>query len=357
MRVLVLGGAGFIGRHLADRLVADGHRVTIVDDFSRGRDDRHLAALRRHPAVQVRSADLTSPDSWAVLPRGWDQIYLLAAVVGVRNVEADPARVVRVNTLTALHLLDWIAPGERVFFSSTSEVYAGGVDAGIVPVPTSEDVPVMVTDVTSPRFAYAISKLLGEAAFVHGARAKGCPAVIGRFHNVYGPRMGTDHVVPELAMRALGGEDPFRVWGFDQYRAFCYVDDAVEAMLRLMDCPDAAGRIVHIGNDTAHTSIGELAALVLRIAGVSPVVQPLPAPRGSVNRRCPDLGLLRRLTGFEPTVSLEEGVRRTFDWYREWQAPSVGPSVGAPVAGVQGAGAGAGARVADAPVGVHRREP
>jgi UDP-glucose 4-epimerase/UDP-glucuronate decarboxylase len=317
MRTLLLGGAGFIGLHLARRLVADGHAVTIVDDFSRGRDDGDLADLRAHGSVQVVSGDLTDPATWAGLPHGWDQIYLLAAVVGVRNVESDPARVVRVNTLAALHLLDWVAPGERVFFASTSEVYAGGVDAGIVPVPTAEDVPVMIADVTAPRFAYAISKLLGEAAFVHGARARGFTAVVGRFHNVYGARMGADHVIPEMSLRALRGEDPFRVPGADQFRAFCHVDDAVEAVLRLMATSEAGGQIVHIGNDTEETNIGDLAKLVLRVAGASPALAPSPAPAGSVARRCPDLSRLRRLTGYEPAVSLEDGVRRTFDWYRD----------------------------------------
>ena len=322
MRALLLGGAGFIGLHLARRLVAEGHEVTIVDDFSRGRDDRDLEALRAAPAVQVISGDLTSPTTYAALPHGWDQIYLLAAVVGVRNVEADPARVVRVNTLAALHLLDWVAPGERVFFASTSEVYAGGVEAGIVPVPTPEDIPVMISDITAPRFAYAVSKLLGEAAFLHTARAKRFDAVIGRFHNVYGPRMGADHVIPEMSLRALRGEDPFRVPGADQFRAFCHVDDAVEAMLRLMAAPAAAGQIVHIGNDRDETNIGDLAKLVLRLAGASPVIEPLAAPAGSVPRRCPDLTRLRDLTGYEPAVTLEEGVRSTYHWYREngWPA-------------------------------------
>ncbi|EEP74392.1 epimerase [Micromonospora sp. ATCC 39149] len=323
-RALVLGGAGFIGVHLTERLLADGYRVVVVDDFSRGRDDERLGALRADPAVEVVSADLTRPRAWAALPRGCDEIYLLAAVVGVRNVEADPARVIRVNTLTALHLLDWVEPGDRVFFSSTSEVYAGGVDARVVPVPTAEDVPVMITDVTSPRFSYAISKLLGEAAFVHAARARRCAATVGRFHNVYGPRMGTDHVIPEMSLRALDGEDPFRVWGADQYRAFCHVDDAVEAVLRLMRCPAAAGEIVHIGNDAEQTNIGDLAKLVLRVADAAPALQPMPAPPGSVHRRCPDLATLRRLTGFEPTVPLEDGVRRTFDWYRAWRAGTAG---------------------------------
>jgi UDP-glucose 4-epimerase/UDP-glucuronate decarboxylase len=240
----------------------------------------------------------------------------------VRNVEADPARVVRVNTLAALHLLDWVAPGERVFFASTSEVYAGGVEAGIVAVPTPEDIPVMISDITAPRFAYAVSKLLGEAAFLHTARAKRFDAVIGRFHNVYGPRMGADHVIPEMSLRALRGEDPFRVPGADQFRAFCHVDDAVEAMLRLMAAPAAAGQIVHIGNDRDETNIGDLAKLVLRLAGASPVIEPLAAPAGSVPRRCPDLTRLRDLTGYEPAVTLEEGVRSTYHWYREngWPA-------------------------------------
>ncbi|WP_089156353.1 NAD-dependent epimerase/dehydratase family protein [Micromonospora sp. NBS 11-29] len=317
MRALLLGGAGFIGLHLARRLVADGHRVTIVDDFSRGRDDADLDRLRGDPAVRVVSADLTDAAAWAALPRGWDQIYLLAAVVGVRNVEQDPARVVRVNTLTALHLLDWVAPGERVFFASTSEVYAGGVTAGVVPVPTDETVPTMISDVAAPRFAYAVSKLLGEAAFLHTARARGFETVVGRFHNVYGPRMGADHVIPEMSLRAVRGVDPFPVPGADQYRAFCHVHDAVEAMLRLMATPAADGQIVHIGNDREETNIGDLAKLVLRVAGVSPAIEARSAPAGSVARRCPDLSRLRELTGYEPTVSLEEGVRTTFAWYRE----------------------------------------
>ena len=319
MRVLLLGGAGFIGLHLARRLLADGHAVTIVDDFSRGRRDPALAELAGR--ADVRSADLTDPASYAAIDPGWDQIYLLAAVVGVRNVESDPARVIRVNTLALMHLLDWIGPGDRLFFASTSEAYAGGVTAGLVPVPTPEHVPLVIEDVAAPRFAYGVSKMLGEAAVLHTARAKGFSAVIGRFHNIYGPRMGADHVIPELALRAARGEDPFVLYGSEQSRAFCYVDDATEAMIRLMAAPEASGRIVHIGDDTEETNIGDLAKLVLRVAGADPVIRKVPAPPGSVARRCPDLALLRELTGYEPGVSLEEGVRRTYEWYQESWTP------------------------------------
>ncbi|MEU8244823.1 NAD-dependent epimerase/dehydratase family protein [Nonomuraea sp. NPDC048916] len=319
MRVLLLGGAGFIGLHLARRLLADGHQVTVVDDFSRGRRDPALAELAEH--ADVRSADLTDPASYAAIERGWDQIYMLAAVVGVRNVESAPARVIRVNTLALTHLLDWLGPGDRLFFASTSEVYAGGVSAGAVPVPTPEGVPLMIEDVGSARFTYAISKMLGEAAVLHTARAKGFAAVIGRFHNIYGPRMGADHVIPELALRATRGENPFTLYGSEQSRAFCYVDDATEAMVRLMATPAASGQIVHIGDDSEETNIGDLAKLVLRVAGADPAIREVPAPAGSVARRCPDLTRLRELTGYEPRVCLEEGVRRTFEWYREsWTA-------------------------------------
>jgi nucleoside-diphosphate-sugar epimerase len=311
VKTLILGGAGFIGLHLARRLKSEGQAVTIVDDFSRGRDDPDLAAL----GVPVLSADLTEPRSYESLPRGWDQVYMLAAIVGVENVARDPARVIRINSLAVLNLLDWIRPAERLFFASTSETYADGVTSGLVPVPTPENVPLLVQDVSARRSAYAISKLLGEAAVIHTARAKGVPFVVGRFHNVYGPRMGTAHVIPQLYLRAAHGEDPFRVYGMDQSRAFCHVDDATAAMARLMTTDAAAGEIFHIGNDT-ETKIADLAELILRIADFRPTLESRPAPPGSVARRCPDLGKLRALTGYQPVVSLEAGLRGTIAWYQ-----------------------------------------
>lgn len=320
-RVLILGGAGFIGYHLARRLHGEGaERITLVDDFSRGRMDADLATLVGQPGIDFVNADLTDPVALARLAAAWDQVYMLAAVVGVRHAVGDPARVIRVNTRAILNVLDWLTPSAgALFFASTSETYAGGVDLGQLPVPTPEDVPLSIAAIDNPRFAYAASKILGEAATIHVSGAKKLPFVIGRFHNVYGPRMGTDHVIPELCLRALAREEPFRVWGLEQRRAFCHVSDAVEAVVRLMATPGAHGQIVNIGNDTEEIAVADLLALILKTADFSPRLDPRPAPAGSVSRRCPDLSKFRALTGLGPKVSLEVGVRETFAWYRAWR--------------------------------------
>jgi UDP-glucose 4-epimerase/UDP-glucuronate decarboxylase len=129
--------------------------------------------------------------------------------------------------------------------------------------------------------------------------------------------MGAEHVIPELCLRAQRREDPFRLFGADQRRAFCHVDDAVEAIRLLVRMPEAWGSIVNVGNDTEETRIADLARLVLRVAGFTPTLDTRPAPAGSVDRRCPDLTRLRALTGYAPKVDLEAGVRQTFAWYRE----------------------------------------
>lgn len=317
-RALILGGADFFGLHLARRLVTEGYHVVVVDNLSRGRDRAEVAALGATPGVEVIAGDLTDPATWAALARGWAQIYLLPSAPLPKAIESDPVRAVRGQALAALHLIDWAAPGDKVFFASSGEVYADGVEDGVVQVPTEEAEPVLVGDLAEPRSAYAASRLFAEAALVHAARAGRSRIVVGRFYDLYGPRMGADHLIPQMCVRAVRGDDPFLVKGPHRKRAFCYVDDAVEATLRLMESPAAVGEIVHIGNDGAKSTstIGDLARAVLRIAGVETRVVAEPAPTGSPARRAPDLAKLRRLTAFEPSVDLPDGLRRTFYWYR-----------------------------------------
>ncbi|WP_267245897.1 NAD-dependent epimerase/dehydratase family protein [Streptomyces sp. PR69] len=312
-KILITGGAGFIGMHLARRL-ADEHDVTVVDDFSRGRHDTELDALRSK--VTVFTHDLTLPLP-ADLPRDFDEVYHLAAVVGVVYSNEEPQRVLRTNLLSTIHVLDWFKEldGATLCFASSSEAYAGSVTAGVAPVPTPEDVQLVVSAPTVARSSYGFSKIAGELLCRNYAQAYGFPLRMVRFHNVYGPRMGYEHVIPQFIERLLGGADPFQIHGADQFRAFCYVEDAVEAIAALTALPTKETLLVNVGNDREEIRIDDLARVVFDVVGRHPELDVHPAPPLSPERRVPDISLLRSLAGYEPRTALREGVRRTYEWY------------------------------------------
>ncbi|RCV56545.1 NAD-dependent epimerase/dehydratase family protein [Marinitenerispora sediminis] len=312
-RALVTGGAGFVGLHLVRRLLADGVEVTLLDDFSRGRPDRDFRELAAHVATVEH--DLTTPIPPGLLPGPYDEVYHLAAVVGVHQSIQRPAHVLATNLLSTIHLVDWCARAEpgALFLSSTSEVADGAAAAGLAEHPTREDVPFVIADLGSARSSYALSKAVAESMFrrLHGpSRVR-----IGRYHNVYGPRMGRRHVIPELIGRILEGRDPFPLYGAYQTRAFCYVTDAVDATVRLTRLDHDEPLVANIGDDSEEIRIDALAQRLFRIAGVSPRLEVHDPPAGSPSRRLPDLGALRGLLGPLPATPLDEGLRRTVEWY------------------------------------------
>lgn len=319
-KILITGGAGFIGFHLVQQLVQDAaDEITIVDDFSRGRLDPELEQLTARKGVVVKSGDLTEQETWGMLGGGYDEIYHLAAVVGVRNVRTRPDHVIRVNALSTLHFLDWFIDGggEKALFSSTSEVYAWTHRAYGLPVPTPEDCPCCITDFADPRSTYAGTKIFGELAVTHYCRSHGRRFVIVRYHNVYGPRMGMDHVIPELFKRARDGQDPLVVYSVDHQRAFCYVSDAVAATIAAMREPKADAETINIGNDREEIRIGDLAKRLVHLAGLHVDLAPQPAPHDPVERRSPDLRRAREVLGYEPRVGLDEGLEKTLGWYEK----------------------------------------
>ncbi|MEV4315577.1 NAD-dependent epimerase/dehydratase family protein [Actinocrispum sp. NPDC049592] len=311
-RVLITGGGGFVGHHLAARLLAAGAEVVILDDFSRGRPDSDFERLRQH--AQVVEHDLRLPIPAGLLAGCFDGVYHLAAVVGVQRTIGDPVHVLRTNVLSTLNLLDFCSsrPPGMLFFSSTSEVADGAVAAGLSGLPAPEGVPYVATDPWAPRTSYSLSKVTGELLVMQ--HAKDFPVRIGRYHNVYGPRMGNSHVIPQFLRRALDGVDPFPIYGADQTRAYCYVADAVSATIAAATCA-AAQVVVNIGNDTEEITARDLAARVFSVVGVDPRVEVHAPPPGSPDRRLPDLTALRALTGYQPRVSLDEGLRLTSSWY------------------------------------------
>jgi UDP-glucose 4-epimerase/UDP-glucuronate decarboxylase len=178
-----------------------------------------------------------------------------------------------------------------------------------------------VRDTGIARYSYAVSKIFGEALVRQVTGSTGLPSLIVRPHNVYGPRMGFDHVIPQMSLRAIRRETPFRVFGAAETRAFCHVDDFCRAVTMLMEC--GSGGVFHVGTDR-ETVIGDLARAVMDLAGLEAPVEELPSQEGSPPRRCPDISKLREATGYLPSVTLEKGLEETFLWYRAFAAGNPG---------------------------------
>jgi len=319
-KIIITGGAGFVGWHLAMHLSDDAaNQITLVDNFVRGKKEDDFERLVSRPNVTVLPADLTDAKTFEGLGTGYDEVYHLAAIIGVKNVLERPHEVVRVNALSTLLLLDWFVKGggKKLLFSSTSEAYAWTKKFYALPVPTPEEVPLALTDLQNPRSSYAGSKIFGELAVrQYGAIFKK-PFVIVRYHNVYGPRMGNEHVIPELYYRALSGQNPLVVYSAAYKRAFCYIHDAVRATVAAMRADKANAQAINIGNDKEEIAIGELAQRILDLADIRAAIEPQEAVNDPITRRCPDITRARTLLGYEPEIDLQSGLEKTLAWYKE----------------------------------------
>lgn len=318
MKILIPGGAGFIGFHLAEAHRQRGDEVVILDNLFKtdGRPDRDFKALVTSAGVTYLAADLTKP-----LPEqgrdDFDVVYHLAAINGTRLFYEMPYQVARTNLLITLNLLDWLEGRRigRLLYASTSEVYAGCEQVGLLTIPTAEEIPVVFPQPTNVRFSYGTSKFMGEFLCFQFGKKAGVPASVVRYHNIYGSRMGTKHVIPEFILRLQRRENPFRIYGGHETRAFCYVEDAVEATRLVAETPGCDQEIVHIGNSREEITIEALARLLMEQFGERFEIQECGGRSGSVNRRCPDTSKLARLSGFEARVPLKEGLARTKAWY------------------------------------------
>jgi len=319
-KILITGGAGFVGFSLARRLSDAGdHRLVVLDNLSRGRMDPELRELIGRSNVDFVEGDATDAEVYAALDTDFDYIYHLAAVIGVKNVMERPDRVLYVNAISVLRVLEYArsVPGlKKLLFSSTSEAYAGTQKHFGIDVPTAEDVPLALDDVSSARTTYALSKIFGESACFTWANRYGVPVTIVRYHNVYGPRMGFAHVIPETFVKVT--ENPrVDVPSPGHTRAFCYIDDALEYTVRACESSETAGEILNVGNATEEVRIVDLVSLIADVVGRQVDINEQPDTPGSPPRRCPATAKIVSLTGYEPQYDLRSGVERTWDWYRE----------------------------------------
>jgi UDP-glucose 4-epimerase len=316
-KVLITGGAGFIGYHLAKRLASQDYDITLVDNFTLGKSDDSFRALCNLNNVTFIEADLTDPKAWDAF-ENFDQVYHLAAINSTKLFYDIPQEILRTALSMNLNAAEWFRhknAGGKILFTSSNEAYSGALETfGQLPLPTPENVPLVIVDPYNPRWSYAGTKLIGELLFIHYAKAYNFRMSIVRPHNFYGPR-SAHHVIPEVIERIEQRVDPFPIFGADDTRSFCYIDDAVEAIQMVMESQTTDGGTYHIG---AHveTVIKDLIEEIFKLMQWRPEVLVVKnSPEGSVKRRLADVSKIKKDTGWEAKTSLEEGLKKTIDWY------------------------------------------
>lgn len=306
MRILVTGGAGFLGSHLTDRLIAAGHDVIVADNFFTGSKDniRHLLG---HPRFELLRHDITFPLYVEV-----DAIYNLASPASPIHYQRDPVQTLKTNVLGAVNVLG-LAKRLRVpiFQASTSEVYG---DPEIHP--QTEDYWGRVNPI-GPRACYDEGKRAAETLFFDYHRQHGVKIRVARIFNTYGPRMAQDdgRVVSNFVVQALRGDDITIYGDGSQTRSFCYVDDLVEGFLRMMESDKPSLGPINLGNPNEFTML-QLAELVIEKTKSPSKISFKPLPQDDPRQRQPDITQAKAELDWSPKVMLEEGIDQTIDYFK-----------------------------------------
>ena len=316
-RILVTGGSGFVGSALVKALVRQGQSVRVLDDNSRGAPLR-LKDVERD--IELITGDVRDAAAVDAAMRGMEEVHHLAFVNGTATFYSAPDLVLDVGVKGMVNVIDC---GRRhgvgtLILASSSEVYQSPPK-----VPTDETAPLVIPDPLNPRLSYAAGKIISELMAINAGRKHFERVLIFRPHNVYGPDMGLDHVIPQFAMRlteAIGnhasGAVPFPIQGSGkETRSFCHVDDLIAGVLVMRERGAHLG-IYHIGTPE-EISIAELARRMAAIAGREITIEPSAVLPGSTPRRCPDISKLAAL-GFSPRVALDAGLPPVVRWYWDY---------------------------------------
>ncbi|MBY6070776.1 SDR family oxidoreductase [Marinobacter flavimaris] len=307
MRILVTGGAGFLGSHLCERLLSEGHDVLCVDNFFTGRK-RNIAHLMHNPYFEVMRHDVTFPLYVEV-----DQIYNLACPASPVHYQHDPVQTTKTSVHGAINMLGLAKRlGARIFQASTSEVYG---DPEVHPQPESYWGKVNPIGIRS---CYDEGKRCAETLFFDYFRQHNLSIKVARIFNTYGPRMHPNdgRVVSNFVVQALRGEDITIYGEGQQTRSFCYSDDLIEGFVRLMNSPEELTGPVNLGNPNEFT-IRELAETVIELTGSSSSLIFRPLPEDDPKQRQPDISLAKTELGWQPSVELKEGLVKTISYFDE----------------------------------------
>ncbi len=305
-RILVTGGAGFLGSHLCERLVAEGHDVICLDNFFTSQKTNVVHLLGK-PNFELIRHDVTLPIFLEV-----DQIYHLACPAAPGHYQFNPIKTIKTSVMGSINMLGMAKRcGAKILLASTSEIYG---DPEVHPQPESYRGNV---NPIGPRACYDEGKRAAETLFMDYHRMNKVNIRIVRIFNTYGPRMHPydGRVVSNFIRQAITGKDITIFGDGDQTRAFCYRDDLVEGIKRMMNCKDDFIGPVNIGNPGEFT-IRELAELVIELTGVSSKLVMKPLPADDPTRRRPDISLAKAKLDWQPKIPLREGLTKTIDWFK-----------------------------------------
>lgn len=306
-KILVTGGAGFLGSHLCERLIEQGHHVICLDSLFTG-NTRNIEGLTKNKAFTFTQHDVVDPISIGTL----DEIYNLACPASPVHYQYNPIHTMKTSVLGALNVLELARlTGAKVFQASTSEVYG---DPSVHP--QTEDYWGNVNTI-GIRSCYDEGKRAAETLFFDYQRTHKLRIKVVRIFNTYGPRMTADdgRVVSNFIVQALRGEDLTIYGDGSQTRSFCYVDDLVDGFIRLMNAPDEVAGPINLGNPGEFTMI-ELAEKVLRLTGSTSKLIHMTLPQDDPKQRRPDISKAKAFLGWTPTVALDQGLERTIAYFR-----------------------------------------
>ncbi len=314
---LVTGGSGFIGSALVKEILASGERVRVLDNYSRG-DPRRLQEVTGD--MEVLKGDVRDKESVSHALEGCDTVWHLAFINGTRFFYERPDDVLEIGIKGTLNVIEASLDAhiKRFVFVSTSETYQEPTH-----IPTKETERLIIPDITNPRFSYGGGKIAGELLTLHYALRRGMEAIVVRPHNVYGPDMGFEHVIPEIIARIFRESDgkhnvpiTLRIQGTgDETRAFCYIDDAAKGLF-IAGKFGGSGEVYHLGTQV-ETTVRELVEKIGGMLNIRLDIENSSIRKGGTTRRCPSIIKLSAL-GYNPVVTLEEGLRETTKWYWDW---------------------------------------
>jgi UDP-glucose 4-epimerase len=312
--ILITGGAGFIGLNLSKRLLEKGHKVFVIDNFKRAIKDDDYKKIRKNKNFTIISADLTKGINQNI---AFSHIFHLAATVGVSNVNKSPYETLHNNLVPLFNVINYVKKKKfksKIIFFSSSEVYSSLIENKKIKFPLTEDNQIMIPNKLIKRDSYFLSKFFGEKI----VEMSGLDYVNLRPHNIYGPRMGRAHVIPELIEKINLNHKTVKIFSPNHQRAFCYIDDAIEQIIKLSLDKNINKKTYNIGNMKQEIKIYDLAKKIKKLLNSKSSLKKFHVTPGSPYRRIPSMKKtlnhfkIKNKTKF---CSLNEGLLKTIDWY------------------------------------------